>query len=201
MDKYLKGVGVFEWIQKGCFTGTNVSIVWKGTLEVIPLITPNLIWRVGDGSTIRIGIDCFVRGEGAFKLSDSLLQILHGKGYHTLDHITYISGQQESSLIGASYLRLEGSHILEWMRYLSVLDRMGITLSLKADSLMWSINYASRDIVVKLAYDHISKPPVLQARWWGSGIWGYHALLKIICFMWLVLHDRIITWNNLLKRG
>jgi len=103
--------------------------------------------------------------------------------------------------ISASALRLVGDHILEWSRYLTALNRMGISLSHRDDDLVWIHNKTSGSITVKSAYDHLFDPFNLQARWWGRAIWKCSAPLKIICFTWLALHDRILTWNNLIKRG
>jgi len=192
---------VYDWIQKDVFTASNASIVWNGLLDVIPFIKPCLYWRIGDGSRIRIGIDRFVGGGEDFLLSDSLINTLHEKGYCTLNHIKSCTGHTGSQWISASALRLVGVHILEWSHYLNALKRMGISLSHRDDALVWIHNKTSGCITVKSAYDHIFNPSNLQVRWWGRAIWKCSAPLKIICFIWLALHDRILTWSNLIKRG
>ena len=157
MDKYLKGRSVFSWIRNEVFTATNASIVWNGILDVIPLIKPCLHWRIGDGSRIRIGIDRFVGGGEFYLLSDSLVNLLHEKGYYTLEHIS-TNAPVGTQWIGASALRLVGDHILEWSRYLTALKRMGIFLSQRQDELVWIHNKTSGCITVKSAYDHIYNP-------------------------------------------
>ena len=37
--------------------------------------------------------------------------------------------------------------------------------------------------------------------WWHHVIWRWDAPLKILCFLWLALSGRILTWDVLCKRG
>jgi len=201
VDKYLKGQCVYDWIQKDVFNASNASVVWNGILDVIAIIKPGLSWRIGDGTKIRIGMDRIVGVGEDYLLSDSLINTLHEKGYYTLNHIYLSNGQSGSLWINASTLRLAGVHILEWSHYLNVLKRMGISLSHRDDTLVWIHNKSTGCITVKLAYDHFSNPSDNQGRWWGRSIWNCRAPLKIICLIWLTLHDRILTWSNLIKRG
>jgi len=55
-------------------------------MDIIHEIRNHLVWQVGSGSTVRVGIDNIVGGEKSYFLSDDLVQIFHSKGYYTLDH-------------------------------------------------------------------------------------------------------------------
>ena len=54
----------------------------------------------------------------------------------------------------------------------------------------------------KIAYDLITKSS-LTARHVSAliCIWKCNIPLKLICFIWLCLENRINTWDNLIKRG
>lgn len=48
-----------------------------------------------------------------------------------------------------------------------------------------------------LFYSHNSP----ASKWWHRMIWKWKIPMKLKCFTWLCLEDKILTWKNLLKRG
>lgn len=57
-------------------------------------------------------------------------------------------------------------------------------------------------ITEKLAYDFIVSENVTQVDGcWYAKFWKWQIPLKVTCFLWLCLRNRILTWDNLLKRG
>ena len=77
-----------------------------------------------------------------------------------------------------------------------------IRLNSSPDTLVWDHNKNNGSATSKLVYDYIvqsSHPLVgsnLQALIW-SGILP----TKISCFIWLVLENKILTWDNLQRKG
>ena len=106
LDKYLRGANVEEWVQKDASHAPNASIIRRGILDVIPIINKALIWQVGIGTSIRMGIDCFFGGEKVFRLSEQLIMDLQSKGYSTLAHISTGNDHLGGNWRCAYYLRL-----------------------------------------------------------------------------------------------
>ena len=78
----------------------------------------------------------------------------------------------------------------------------GIRLNNQSDSLIWAFNKSDGSVSAKLVYDSIvltSSPPA------GSKllafIWNSNLPRKICCFIWLALMNKLLTWDNLQKRG
>jgi len=89
----------------------------------------------------------------------------------------------------------------EWDRYVISLNIMGITLTSRADLFLWYYNKVDGVVTSKLVYDYLSAMKnVNLSKWWGHSIWSWNVPLKIKCFIWLVLHNRILTWDNLRRR-
>ena len=57
MQKYITPSTLIEWIrntEKSCRGG---SIFWKAIIKSFSLIGDNLAWRVGNGASVRVGLD------------------------------------------------------------------------------------------------------------------------------------------------
>ena len=48
---------VENWLRGKCFNTRGVSVIWKGFLLTLPWLGRNLAWQVGNGNSVRIGID------------------------------------------------------------------------------------------------------------------------------------------------
>lgn len=78
----------------------------------------------------------------------------------------------------------------------------GIRLNSQSDTLIWAYNKFDGSISAKMVYDNIihSSSPRAGSRLLthictGSLPW------KISCFIWLALMNKLLTWDNLQKRG
>eukprot|EP01018_Ginkgo_biloba_P013953 Gb_06775 [translate_table: standard] len=70
------------------------------------------------------------------------------------------------------------------------------------DMLVWAQNPNGGTYSVKLDYKALSGQNEEDEKpWWWSGIWKFWAPPKAKLFVWLALHNQILTWDNLLKRG
>jgi len=79
---------------------------------------------------------------------------------------------------------------------------MGITLTEAADRLVWTQNRSDGMVTAKLAYEHIFLECTnFGEDWWANFLWRWKVPLKLKCFFWLVLHNRLLTWDNLCLRG
>ena len=59
--KYIDPTPLEEWIRKGNKKEKNVSVVWKATVEVFKVIEQGLAWQIGNGESMKIGKDPWVR--------------------------------------------------------------------------------------------------------------------------------------------
>jgi len=80
------------------------------------------------------------------------------------------------------------------------LYRLGITLIQSDDKLLWARNQTEGVVTSKLAYRYLTEGgggPINN--WWAQGLWEWHIPTRLKCFFWLVLHNRILTWDNLCR--
>ena len=78
----------------------------------------------------------------------------------------------------------------------------GIRLDSHPDTLLWDYNKHDGSITAKLVYDcivHSFSPQANSS--FLSKLWAGSLPRKICCFIWLALQNKILTWDNLQKRG
>lgn len=67
---------------------------------------------------------------------------------------------------------------------------------------MWSWNEVSGHVMDKEAYNAIVHTFThYSSRWRREELWKWHLRLKVKCFTWLMLENKIMTWDNVVKRG
>ena len=98
----------------------------------------------------------------------------------------------------AEELGLDGAWKEVWNAYTAGLVLSGIRLTTQADSLVWDFNKKDCSISAKHAYECIvnSYSPSFGNRI-HSLLWSSALPRKIGCFIWLVLRNKILTWDNL----
>jgi len=201
-DKYLGQCSVMEWFRKEQRASSHSSIIWRGFVEVSNWVKQKIAWHVGDGNSVIVGTDAVVGGIDSSVLSSPLVKLLQDRGYTKLHHFYVHSLTGLGHWLSPEYLRLEGQQAVEWRNYTHYLSRMGITLNDKDDILVWTYNVANGMVTAKLAYDLIfSESPYHSEDWWARTLWKWKVPLKLKCFFWLALHNRLLTWDNLCQRG
>ena len=102
----------------------------------------------------------------------------------------------------ANELYLEGDWKNIWNSFTRNLDLNGIRLSTECDLLIWEYNKVNGMISADKVYECIvnSYKPDPGSRLFNS-LWSSLLPCKIGCFVWLVLRNKILTWDNLQKRG
>ena len=63
---------VADWLRKKSFSSRNVSLIWRGFLQVLPWMGMHLAWQVGNGDSILLGIDPIVGSHSTFSLPEEL---------------------------------------------------------------------------------------------------------------------------------
>jgi hypothetical protein len=91
---------------------------------------------------------------------------------------------------------------MEWQCYFSTLIGAWIQLSVQEDSLHWIGGDRSGNITVKNLYNAISSTFWIQrCTRWRRYLRHLPLPLKIKLFIWLAANEKILTWDNLLRRG
>ena len=56
-QKYIHPMNILEWIRSPAKRKKNISICWKAVLWDFDIIGDFLVWRIGNGNDVRIGLD------------------------------------------------------------------------------------------------------------------------------------------------
>lgn len=90
----------------------------------------------------------------------------------------------------------------EWNRCIDSLNFAGIRCTDRMGDIRWTGNNATGIITARSAYEYIIKRRCLfPSHWWYKLIWQWHLPLKLQCFLWFALVNRLKTWDNLKMCG
>ena len=82
--KYLNKNTILSWIRNKAFSAIGVSVIWKGFISTISWFSSDLTWMVGNGESIRVGLD-LIKGMGScFTLPQDLRDYLEDYGIISL---------------------------------------------------------------------------------------------------------------------
>ena len=91
-----------------------------------------------------------------------------------------------------------------WNKFITGLEYGRIRLTHQKDSLIWSYNRYAGDISIAMGYDlivhHYHEPSPEHTKVLYM-LWYFNIPAKIRCFIWLVVMNRVLTWDNLQRRG
>ena len=109
---------------------------------------------------------------------------------------------RKSYWLSAEDLDLRGRWKIECDGYIKGLTQGGIKLSDHMDKLLWIHNPNNGAVTASITYDLIVSSAVLLDRKFAMPkIWAYTVPLKIKCFIWLAVENRISTWEKLARKG
>ena len=60
VHKYVHPMSIMDWIRVSDKKKKNISICWKVVLWAFDINCKHLVWKVGNGTDLRIGIDPWV---------------------------------------------------------------------------------------------------------------------------------------------
>jgi hypothetical protein len=149
-------------------------------------------------------LDPLIGSQSYYKLSESLVSTLHSKGIFNLDQVaSFDTGSVHGfNWKTAEFLDLIGEQKLEWENYVRGLKHYGFVLSDVRDSIVWSWDSKEGKVSAKQAYEvQFLEEMDVGLEDWLIDIWKWQIPLRIKLFCWLMIDNRILTWDNLLKRG
>ena len=180
--KYLKGMTVDTWLHVKYFRVLGTSYIWNGFVKAMSLITCHLGWKVGNGCSIRVGVDSIASLNSDFVLPEDLKCYLEDYGITTLNNSHCLDSGHQYWLTAID-LDIEGSWKEAWTKYIRGLSHGGIQLNNNLDSLVWLYNKKSGMVTASLAYEMIAKSTITDCTDSLPGkIWKHNLPLKIICF-------------------
>lgn len=169
----------------------------------MPLIRDSLLWRIGNGSSVRIGIDPWPGSGNAHNLPEGLVRHLNNSG---IKYLSQIGEQQHSTIFSQAWLtdwqwNLPYEWNEDWKSYIQVLIESHIRLREEEDELIWAISKTGQ-YSPKLGYNKLieEKNPDSHRSWW-SAIWKLQAQPRNRLLMWNILANKIPTGSNLMKRA
>jgi hypothetical protein len=203
-EKYFPSSSVVTWLRRPFVSTPKASNTWRSLLKYFHVVAHWIAWKPGSGMTIRLGEDTILGlGKRSF-LSQGLIDSLRLKGCHFLYQMED-AGRQGVVMAhwkSDSEMGLVGSEATEWDRFCRALDHAGIYLTDSLDELIWTRGNASGVITAKNAYDAIaSKIWNRSENWWHCTLWKWDLAPKLKLFTWILLENRILTWENLQRRG
>jgi hypothetical protein len=100
-------------------------------------------------------------------------------------------------------LYLDGDKVVEWEYYTGLLYSNLISLQEEENYYhIWAQNEKFGQHTLKWEYlvlaQHNGEGDM---KWWWKYIWSMHAPLKVNILSWLAMENRLLTWENGLKRG
>ena len=135
-------------------------------------------------------------------LPSGLREYLEDLGISTLSHAHNILPGQHHYWYTAEDLCIVGEWKIAWDNFMRGLEFGRIRLNTQSDSLIWAHNKFDGFVSANLVYDCIvqsSSPPAGNRLL--ALIWSGTLPRKISYFVWLALKNKLLTWDNLQKRG
>jgi hypothetical protein len=95
-----------------------------------------------------------------------------------------------------------GDLALEWSKFCRDLIGSGVQLQKIEDELIWTGGDNLGILSVKNVYNSLAKKLWQQpTRGWRRHLWPWDVTLKIGLYTWLAVENKILTWDNLQKKG
>lgn len=175
--------------------------VWRGLSHALPIFKSISRWKVGNGSCVSFWHDRWCSPFPLARLFPGIYAVASTKNLSVSEVYSLEGPGHHGSCLGTA----QGCN--EQMADLLVeLKRcyMKITLSDEVDELLWSSS--SDSMSVANCYSNLLSfrlnffsPGVMQYRW--NKIWIQQLPSKVSFLLWLLIRDRVLTHNNLQRRG
>ena len=134
--KYMKKLPLHSWLREKCFILRNASVIWRGFLLTLSWLGKGILWHVGNGSAICLGVDPVVGMGTSFILPHDLRDYLEDYGICTLAQARNQTSFASGYWFLADELDLCGDWKTHWKNCIRGLEYGRIRLSDHRDSLL-----------------------------------------------------------------
>ena len=87
MQKYIHRLNILDWIRSPVKKKKCISICRKAVLWDFDIVGNFLVWKIGNGNAVRIGVDPWIRCKWRHSLPSSMIEKLHLAGIFVLADI------------------------------------------------------------------------------------------------------------------
>jgi len=173
------------------------SSIWNSALMHRDLIQKHSFWEVKDGGTARFWTD-------SWQQFPCLVNVIQGIPAHHIQSQETVNHFWQNTQDMDRRIWKKGQEILpdspeEVQRTLvDELQKRKILQGTEPDKLRWGYEEKGT-YTTKEAYLLILKDQLIKDKLWEK-VWSPRIWPKISTFLWLLSHNRILTWDNLRKR-
>jgi hypothetical protein len=201
-QKYIAPLSILDWVRSLNKSSAGASIIWKALIKDFDLVGMGLVWRVGNGCLVRLGLDPWPGCQLGHILPEGLRQRLALGGFF---HLAQVGDPLTTNMWHQGWLAGHRLGLLEddlpyWNRYTQNLRESSIRLVDRDDELLWDGvgdgEYTPRSGYLKLTTDLHQREPI----WWWRKIWKQSCPAKGKLLIWSILANKIPTWDNLQRR-
>ena len=143
---------ITDWIRSPNKTFKNGSVGWKSMVLAFPLIGTWIAWEIGNGKSIRIGLEPWAGAGEDYRLPQLVLNKLGEQRCHKLTNaqvqIPDYTGRTRWK--EASDFQLEGEDVEYWQYYIKLLETNCLFLEDGTkDKLIWTRNDEDEEFTTK----------------------------------------------------
>ena len=138
-QKYIHPMNIIEWIRSPVKRKKNMSICWKAVLWDFDSIGDFLVWKIGNGTVVHIGLDPWIGCKWRHALPSSMLEKLHLVGFYFLSDIGLhgLSALMDQQWFPADSIGFTDPQEIEvWNGYVAILKSSFVRISNEDDALV-----------------------------------------------------------------
>lgn len=178
------------------------STIWASFLKILDHIACKLVWVFRDGGSIPLGSNRILGINSQILLPPALIHRMTHNGTHFLSQTILQWSFGASVFKSPQQLGLIGDDAETWDQYRMMLSGSGLCYDRGGDFITWDGPLVEDSLIMKDIYTGIiSNRYIDQHTTLFSHFWKQQIPTKIILSCWVVWKGKVLTWDNLIKRG